>query len=184
MSISKVDRIRIVRDHAKRHGGKFVPASFVDEVQETGPSHPAYDEFDWDDTSAAHAHRIWQARVFAQGIKIEFTIQTIGADRKLQVRETQAPLVISPMNGRKDNDGYIVFNHQNQSHIEELCEQAARDLKSWLLRYEYAMLHVGVDTSVMNELVARLERGESPLPQTKPRKTKGKTDSPGRYART
>lgn len=168
MSLSKDERTKIVRDHAKRNGGRFVAERFVDEVESAGPKHPAYAEFTWDDSKAARAHRTWQARMFAQGIKIRFTVETINADKTISIREVESPLIISPMDTRSENGGYVVFNEKNKQHRAELCSQAARDLTAWLVRYKFALAHVGVDDYAVESIIARLESGvNEPKPKPK-----------------
>lgn len=160
MNISKEDRERIVREHAKRNGGKFNPAVFRDEVERAGAEHPAYAWFTWDESEAARKHQIWEARMFAQGIKIQFTIETIGKDRVIEVREMEAPLAISPMEERRHDGGYFVFNPKSKQHQAELCQQAARDLTAWLIRYNFALAHVGMDESSVRTIISRLETGK------------------------
>lgn len=169
MRLTKEDRIKIVRAHARKHGGKFEPAVFVDEVESVGESHPAYDEFDWNDSVAARKHRIWQARMFAQGIKVNFSVQQLGDNREMVIRETSAPLIFSPMQDRSEESGYLLFNEKNKSHIAELCDQAARDLNAWLTRYEYAMLHVGADVEAVKTLIVCLKSGSPEVTNPPPR---------------
>ena len=52
---TKALRERIVREFTARHNGRFDPAVFVEEVRQAGPSHEAYEWFQWDDEAAAEA---------------------------------------------------------------------------------------------------------------------------------
>lgn len=55
------------------------------------------------------------------------------------------PLVLSPLEGRKDGGGYLLVDPKNESHLDEHCRQAALTLRGWLSRYSEAVRHVGGD---------------------------------------
>ena len=57
VKLLRKQRAEIVKDFCLRHGGVYNPQTFVEEVRSTGPDHPAYELFTWDDTKAAREHR-------------------------------------------------------------------------------------------------------------------------------
>ncbi len=58
----ELERIR------KKYGGKLQPRAIVDEATDT--ESPLHDVFTWDDSEAAHAHRLWEARFFLRNIVV------------------------------------------------------------------------------------------------------------------
>ena len=66
--MTKVERLEIVEAHVKKHG-KYVPQVFVEAARV--PDHPAHGWFTWDDSVAAEKYRLWQAREFVSGLRIE-----------------------------------------------------------------------------------------------------------------
>lgn len=133
-------RQEIIRDFAVRHNGNYNPALFAEEAAD--PEHPAHEWFEWDDTTAAREHRVWQAREFAQGLRIKFSVQEIKRG-VVSVREVEMPFAISPVGDRDKGGGYFVSDPNDPSHMAELCRQAAADLGRWLRRYEAALAHAG-----------------------------------------
>ena len=75
--LSRADRQEIIREFAMRHNGVFNPRLFRDEVRERGPDHPAHPFFTWDEERAADRYQVEQAREFARGLKIKFSVQTV-----------------------------------------------------------------------------------------------------------
>lgn len=153
---TKEQRQQIIRDYAEQNGGAFDAPGFLRWVEKAGPEHPAYDWFDWNDQKAADAHRIWQSRQFASGLTVKFEIRTVHRGG-FKVVQTQAPLVLSPMEARSHGGGYIVTDPGNADHMTELCKQAADDLRWFLNRYEAALLHVGFNVQTIERAQSALE---------------------------
>src|SRR3546814_9286039 len=84
----------IIRDFAVRHNGFYNPRLFVEEVLAEGPDHPAHGWFEWDSDRAAHEHRIWQAREFAKGLRVVFTVEEVGRSEE-HTSELQSLMRIS-----------------------------------------------------------------------------------------
>jgi hypothetical protein len=159
MALSKIDRQRIVKEFALRHNGTYNPTLFFEEVRRTGESHPAYDWFEWDAGKAALAYQIEQARSFARDLRVTFSVVEInGGRRKVKVRESTMPMVLSPIKGRKDGGGYVLVDPKDQSHVDEHCRQAAVGLRAWLSRYADAVKAVGYDVSELDALASALEK--------------------------
>lgn len=155
---TKALRQRIIEDFARRNNlVTFDPALFLQEVCETGPSHPAYEWFEWDDTKAAHSYRIEQARAFGRDIRVVSTIETIDRNEHIKVREVVTPFIQSPISGRQDGGGYYFFNVNNPEHMAELCRQGAVALRAWLNRYSAALAHVQFSDKQFEKAIGLLE---------------------------
>jgi hypothetical protein len=152
---TKALRERIVRDFTSRHNGRFDPAVFVEEVNAAGPSHEAYEWFQWDDREAASQWRIEQARSFVQGIRIKFSVETVSRGN-ITIRQSVVPLVMSHLSNRRVGGGYVVTNTDSPDHMAEFCGQAARDLDAWLRRYAGAVLFAGGSTVQIERMSATL----------------------------
>lgn len=158
MTLSKITRQRIVKEFAVRHNGTYNPTLFLDEVRKTGETHPAYGWFEWDKSKAAQAYQLEQARAFARDLRVTFTVTEVnGGRRKVKVRESAMPLVISPLKGRQDGGGYVLVDPKDDAHLDEHCRQAAVALRAWLGRYTAAVKHVGHTTDALEELATALE---------------------------
>lgn len=153
---TKAMRERIVKDFAARNGGIFDAVLFEREVRDTGPAHPAFDWFEWDDEKAALDYRIAQARNFARGLIIRFDVHEVhGGVMRIITRE--APLVISPYGSRCDGGGYVITDPDNPAHMRELRFEAARALR-WLMgRYSAALGEAGVDMATFDLALTCLE---------------------------
>lgn len=147
----------IIREFAVRHNGHYNAALFLEEVRATGAEHPAYEWFQWDDDRAAHEHRLWQAREFSAGLRVSFTIEEIGRNRAITVREVEMPMAISPVSGRGRGGGYFLSDPENPEHMAELCRQAATALSAWIRRYRAAVLHAGGSVVMIEKQLSRLE---------------------------
>lgn len=145
---TKALRQRLVREFADRNGGIYDPKLFEQEVRNTGPRHEAYEWFTWDEEDAALQHRLFQAREFAVGLKIVFTVEEIGRNRKIVVVERDMPFVLSPLDGRLNGGGYFLSDPTNEEHVKEHCRQAAASLRTWQARYGAAEAHVGLKGSL------------------------------------
>jgi hypothetical protein len=156
--INKAERQKIIADFARQHGGAYDPAVFVRAVQKAGASHPAYSWFTWADDEAAEQHRLWQARVFAQGLVIKFTVQEIGQRGKMRVVHQEMPLILSPLEGRNKGGGYFLSNPTDPEHIAMLSREAAVSLQSWSVRYSAAMHAAGIPERTIISLIAALNR--------------------------
>lgn len=154
---TKERRQEIIREFAIRHNGHFNPALFVQEVRASGAGHPAYEWFEWDEDKAAQQHRLWQAREFANGLRVSFTVETIGRKGAVTVREVAMPFALSPVDQRKQGGGYVVSDPNDPAHMGELCRQAATDLQRWIRRYEAALLHSGGSLIVIAKQLRLLE---------------------------
>jgi hypothetical protein len=150
-------RAEIVKDFCLRHDGVYNPHTFVEEVRSTGPDHPAYQFFTWDDTEAANKQRTWEARMFVQGLKLVFQIEHQTPTGRIKIHERDVPLLLSPSSTRQDGMGYYMFDPNDPDHLEELRRQAVVDLKAWLVRYSVALDAAGLTAQPLERIISILE---------------------------
>lgn len=154
---TKALRQRLIREFAELNDGHFCPAAFVEHVKATGPDHEAHSWFTWDDEKAAHEHRLSEARQFASGLRVSFTVET--ARRGVVVSsDRQLPFAMSPVEGRRDGGGYVIVNPDDPEHMAEHCRQAAASLATWLNRYSGAVEHVGGSVAQLERLKRSLDK--------------------------
>ena len=158
MRFTKELRQQIIRDFCLRRNAEFDARLFEQEVRETGPSHPAYEWFEWDGETAAREHRIWQARQFSQGLKVSFSVEEVGRGGKTSVRVVEAPMLVSPVSGRREGGGYFMTDPNNPEHLAELARQAAGDLTRWLKRYESVLSSVGGSAGAIQKQIDALNQ--------------------------
>lgn len=161
-NFTKEIRQKIVEEFARRHNGQFDPALFLKEVKEAGESHEAYGWFEWDGKKAAQEYRLWQARSFAKDLRISFSVEDVGGGGSITVRTTEMPMVLSPTNGRKTGGGYVLTDPNDPAHQAEHCHQAAAALRSWLNRYQAAVLHAGYGVKTIEQIAEGLEAVQAP----------------------
>lgn len=155
-NFSKERRQEIVRAFAVRHNGQYDASLFLEEVRETGESHPAWGWFEWDTDKAARQWHLEQARAFASGLRVSFRVEDIRPGRPVAVRTMEMPMVISPMDGRDKGGGYVLTDPENPAHMAEHCRQAAAALDAWLRRYRSALEHSGGSPAAIETQAARL----------------------------
>lgn len=150
---TKALRQKILDDFTRRNNGWFDPRAFMLHVKEAGPDHPAYGWFTWDDAKAAEDYRVWQARTFAQGLRISFKVETV----ERGAFTVSAPQFVSPVDRRGDGGGYFQTDPGDAEHLAEMGRQAAQHLRWWLRRYEAVVAPAGGDLDALNGLCAALE---------------------------
>lgn len=155
-------RQQIVEDFARRHNGQYNPELFLKEVREGGTDHPAHSWFEWSNEKAAAEHRLWQARSFAKDLRIKFEVEEVGKGGAITVTTTEMPMVISPAAGRKDGGGYLLTDPSDPRHQAEHCHQAAAALRSWLNRYQAAVIHSGFGVRSVEALIEAMAKVEKP----------------------
>jgi hypothetical protein len=151
-------RQQVIREFCLRRNAEFDAKLFEQEVRETGPEHLAYEWFEWDDGEAARQHRIWQAREFARDLRVTFSVEEVGRAGTIHVREVEAPMLVSQMEGRLSGGGYFLTDPANPDHMAELCRQAATDLARWSRRYEGALAYAGGSLTTIEKQRLLLEK--------------------------
>lgn len=158
MRFTKEIRQQIIEDFAKRHSGTYDPEVFVREVKKQGERHPAFDWFTWSDEEAANEHRLWQARVFASGLVVKFKIEEVGRKGAIRIIESEMPLLLSEMEGRREGGGYTLVDPHNPVHLAMLAGEGSVALRSWLRRYSAALRVAGIPERVIEHAAEALER--------------------------
>lgn len=158
--ISKADRRSIIQDFMDRHGGRYDPRSFVEEVQRSNGQHPAWTWFTWDDAKAAGDYRIWQARVFAQDIVVQFSVEQIRRGNVVVV-SVEAPAFVSPLDARSSGGGYLALDPGDPAQMARFCAEAAASLQAWLRRYSGAVAYTGGSVVALQRHVSALEKAAS-----------------------
>jgi hypothetical protein len=154
--LTKEQREEILAAYVARHGG-YSAGGFFEEVQTTGPSHPAYEWFEWDVRNGWREHNLFLARQFVIGLTVKIVPGHLGEDRSISVAVT-APMVLSPMSGRNHGGGYVLMSEE---HLDELCRQGATALGSWLTRYRSALEFAGGSPSGVARIIKTLELASS-----------------------
>lgn len=119
----------------RENGGLLKPEDVLDEAAH--PDHPLHREFEWDDTVAAAAHRLTQARTLIRSIPIVYV------DDNRKPSSKQEPIIRvrkyhSLPSDRKDGGGYREMEEivQSKDMLEEFLQNAKSDLDAVLRRYE------------------------------------------------
>lgn len=155
-------RQQIVEEFSRRHNGQYNPEIFLKEVREKGKDHPAYGWFEWNAKKAANEHNLWQARAFAKDLRITFSVEEVGSGGAVTVRTTEMPMVLSPSSGRSGGGGYVLTDPNDPAHQAEHCHQAATALRSWLNRYQAALVHAGFGVKIVEQLAEGMEAVQAP----------------------
>lgn len=101
---------------------KLEPELIVAEA--TDPSSPLHGQFEWDDSVAAHQHRLAQARQLVARYKV-VKVEPSGDEVRYR-RFTHVPSA-----GRYESTERALVNHR-----DEIMARARRDLRTWELKYQ------------------------------------------------
>lgn len=139
---------------AQANNGLLFPVSVVKYAKDEDTT--LHSRFDWDDTSAAHAYRLEQARRI---IRMHVTI--------IPEAEKETRMFVSLMSDRIDGGGYR-YTLDVMSDLErrkELLGEAHRNFKTWQKRYtelkELSPVFEAMDTVFLSEPVAEIEKIEA-----------------------
>lgn len=88
--------VAILSEIAAKNSGKLTPDALVSAA--TDPDHPWHDRFEWDDSKAAHEHRLEQARTLIRSVKVVITTDTRTIQTVFYTRDPQAA---------PDEQGYV-----------------------------------------------------------------------------
>ena len=147
--ISVESRKGIAQEHAKRHGGVYRPALFVEEA--SAKSHPAHRWFEWDDAKASHEFRLQQARHFVSGIRIVSEI-VLNEHDPITIKSSPVPepvgkpFMVSNLRGE-----YV--QPKSTRYVGQVTDEAYTELSRWLSRYGAHLRENGEEASV--KLVVR-----------------------------
>ena len=146
------DRQAIIDLFIAEHGS-FDPAVFVEEAR--SENHPAHGWFEWDDGAAAERYRVWQARQFVH-VRVVTRIVD-GGTAEVEVEVSRPEYVAQQSHGV---DGYIpVSSPDGEAELRWQALDSGFGLRSWLKRYESAMLEDEVKAA--ESLIRRIERNNA-----------------------
>lgn len=110
----------IVRDalaKLEEDGGTLTPQAVVEAAK--NPSHALHEYFEWDDSSAAHAWRVEQARVLIRSVKLVVTVDRVEFSTVHYVRDPRVP-------------------HEDQGYVSIPNAQGDADLAQQIIRQEFS----------------------------------------------
>jgi hypothetical protein len=112
----------------ERRYGSIKPETVIKEAGK--PRNPLHKFFEWDDTKAAHEHRLWQARSLIKSVHVK-----IIGDTRLD--KAVRAFVNVPSNDGKDRQyENIVSVMSDTAKREYLLKKAENEIKNWRDRYE------------------------------------------------
>ena len=123
VSMSVEKRKTIAVEHAKRHGGIYRPAVFMEEASDK--LHPAHKWFEWDDAKAGYKWRLARARQFVSGIRIISEL-VLNEHDPITIKSSpvpepvQKPFMVSDYEGSYVTEGFEVLRsarHERSSHV-------------------------------------------------------------------
>ena len=139
------------------NGGCLKPHDFLKAAG--AEDHAAHDYFDWEDTEAAHKHRLWQARQFVKftiPVKVELEVEHDMTDGK-GVITLRAPAVVSPATERACGGGYVsTATPEGRDILRDQALNSGYGLAAWLRRYESIMR--ADEVKAANALIRKLQR--------------------------
>lgn len=153
---SKETRQEILQGHIDKFG-RFEAREFLRDVRSSNGTHPAWSWFEWNDGQAAEEHRVWQARMFVQGLRVRVEVEETRS-RKMSVQVRELPAYISPVEDRQAGGGYTQVDPNDPEHRQEILRQARRSLQNFLERYGDALELEGITTAGLRKALATLEQ--------------------------
>lgn len=93
------------------NGGRLTPEMVLSDAADT--ESPLHEYFEWDDTKAAHAHRIDQARTLIRSVRVHITVESRKVSTVFYVRDPAQPY---------DEQGYVSIPKLRTD--EELAREA------------------------------------------------------------
>lgn len=115
----------------ENNGREITPEDIVRDAK--NPRSPFHKVMDWNDKSAAHQHRLHQARRILQGITVE--IQYDDGKKKY----TRAFVhVNTPINERENRSAYVTIEcaMSDAELRQQMLEQALEELQTWTRKYK------------------------------------------------
>lgn len=129
------EHLEELRDKLNAEGKKMTPELVVEDARNS--SSPIHKAFDWDDTVAAHKHRLAQARQLENSLRLEIIVGERGVRHVSAFVNVQSPTINE--NGEVVGERHyepikIVLN--DPILMQQMLENARKDLMSWYNRYE------------------------------------------------
>lgn len=114
------------------HGGSITPEVVVESARLKGS--PLHDHFEWDDSAAARAHRLWQASALIRSVKVRVTVQNRAEPVVVRMFMNVAP---EGTTRGADKGIYVQLDSamSRPDYHAQLLSQAKRDLAAWREKY-------------------------------------------------
>lgn len=129
------EHLEELRDKLNAEGKRMTPELVVEDARnESSPIHKA---FDWDDTVAAHKHRLAQARQLENSLRVEIIRGEREVKHVIAFVNVQSPKINESgevVSERHYEPIKIVLN--DPILMQQMLENARKDLMSWYNRYE------------------------------------------------
>jgi hypothetical protein len=142
------DRVAALHQIAEAHGGILQPKAVVDAAR--NPNSPLHDAFEWNDSAAAEAYRLYQAR---QLIRVVVRYEQVGT------KTVPCRVFVSLSNDRKDDDGgyRLVTNvlsdaEQRRQLLADAREEMVRFRDKYRALSELAEVFAAIDRVDTREL--------------------------------
>ena len=141
---------------ADANGGKLTPSAVVDDAR--NPSSPLHGQFEWDDSKAAEAYRVVQARTLIRSVECVIRTTTVVLKAPFYIRDPDA--------GSKEQ-GYVTVT-KLRTDEDAAREAAVNELiraNQYLLRAKTIVKALGLDAEFdqlmagTNDLRRRLDDG-------------------------
>ena len=131
---------------SRQHGGRLTPDQVLaDARKKRSPLHPC---FEWDDTAAAEAYRLVQARFLMRTVVVIFETN----DKEPQEREIRAfvSLKEDEEEGQRTSVSYRPISDvmENPEDRKELLARALKELEDWQGRYEMLREFAGIFAAI------------------------------------
>jgi hypothetical protein len=140
---------------AKANGGKLTPELVV--LAARNPEHPLHGEFDWDDASAAHQHRLSTARAIIRSVRINVVVQNRVVAVFRYVRDPRA---------QANEQSYIALVNPNRlaSHARSILLAELDRIESAIIRAQKVAAGLGLEAD-LDALLAKLLSIRAKLPK-------------------
>lgn len=130
---------------AQAHGGVLYPADVVEYAKDENTA--LHSQFDWDDETASHKYRLWQARYI---IHMRVTV--------IEEAKTETRMFVSLKSDRIAGGGYrytvdVMSDHERR---KELLGEAYRNFKSWQAKYNQ-LKELGPVFDAMESVIAETQ---------------------------
>ena len=160
MRLTKEIKKQALEDFSNETGNNIVHADdFISWIKEK-PDHPAYNVFfGKDDATLAHERRLQIFRENFGSFKVTYEVKKIDTSL-LDIKIVEKPLQISPKSKRSQGGGYVNFDPEDEELMSEFRNEAAASLRSFVRRFEVAILDAGLDVESLKQMALRLEVNE------------------------
>lgn len=148
--IDAADAHKAVEAIRAKHGGNCTDADVVEAAKVK--RHTLHKLFEWDDSKAAHAHRLAQARAVLRSLRVVYVGSDSKADaRAYEVIERKKPTPERPARTLYSSHEEAVRDPASREH---LLAEAVKQLMAWRRRFR----HLNELDRVLEVVDAELER--------------------------